>query len=869
MSDKPFSSEQKEIILDAIQAMGGTIVNVNRYPSGSSIIKMALDKGIKSLNAIFANVESFTLSENERQLLINDELMPDKVQQRGYVAKFLQSMYDRNIRSLSFKKGLTDVELNHFVVVLGQPPDSLKAQGDLSSQLAAQAVTHIGVDEKVFVALSKGQAVADVAELEQMAASRDGSVSIDNYREGVFVQYLLSKLPLGELHITDQKLNELKQLIDFDKIKMAKDIDFEKLAPILAATLDRWSQDIEAFEAAPPVERAVPRAQMVGDEIAVSISPELFQTLAKVESSLAGETTDQSRDERVQKLTETFEHISRTIYSFQEPGIRAKMLGNFLKIITNFKAVTLAQLLSARFAEGVEGEADLKNQILSTLSAKKKSAVIDMFINRYRRIFDGLNPADFEFNPLMIEETERILARIHQDAKEKELVEKTKRAMSLVRTIKQEAPDPEKLLILKVRRLITKEPAYYLEDQVQSHLPDLIVRLLDANRADVAKKLLEKVFANLTSDDLTTRLRVAGAVVRISQELLDVGNTAFHNQLYSQVLRAFRQEKERAVYAAFLATLISDLGRLIGAGNLPLVTQVFKSVNNLKLAEADPTKKQFLAMCEKKIAEHQGMFDYLMERFTADDDLQSETAMKILQQLDPNRVAPALFRLLHDSEEMRVRKRVMSALTHFEKSVAPLVREQLAQGGLPWYYIRNLILLAGDLKDAESVPYVGKYLLHEHPQVGKTALSTLTKLGAPQANAILAGALPRLDAPSQRLLFVYFGTARSDAALDLMLAKLDPVLPDRDEALAIDLIVALGRIGRREAVPALKKVMRPGRLGIFFSGKVNEKVLVASIKALGEIGGDEAKSLIGKFTHHGKPEIAKAAQEALQSFTKG
>jgi HEAT repeat protein len=217
---------------------------------------------------------------------------------------------------------------------------------------------------------------------------------------------------------------------------------------------------------------------------------------------------------------------------------------------------------------------------------------------------------------------------------------------------------------------------------------------------------------------------------------------------------------------------------------------------------------------------------------------------------------------------MRVLKRVMSALTHFEQSVAPLMREQLARTGLPWYYLRNLILLAGDLKDAEAVPYIGKHLLHEHQHVSKTALSTLTKLGAQQANQILAGVLPRLDASSQRLLFVYFGNMRSDAALDFMLAKLDPALPDRDEALAIDLIVALGRIGRPEAVRVLKKIIRPGWLGGLFAGKVNEKVLAASIKALSEIGGDQAKDLIGKFTHHGNPEIARAAEEALLTVKK-
>ena len=371
MSEKPLTGEQKELVLDAIQAMGGTIVNINRYPSGSSIIKMSLEKGMRTIEQLFAEHDSFVVSENERQLLINDELMLDKVQQRGFVLKFIQNMVERNIRSFTFRSGLTDEELIQFVEILGQRPEDLKTQGDLADLLKAKSITHIGVDEKVFVALTKGQSVADTVELEQLAKIRDGSMTVDNFKEGMFVQYLLSKLPLGELNVTNERLDELKQQIDYDRIKAAKEVDFDRMAPILAATLERWSQDVEPVETPPGAPAA--RAKKLGDEIAVSISPELFQTLKRAESSLAKEAADQSREERVQKLTDAFEQISRVIYSFNEPGVRAKMLGNFLKIVTNFKAATLAQLLSTRIAAGVEGEIDLKTEILASTAGRTRT----------------------------------------------------------------------------------------------------------------------------------------------------------------------------------------------------------------------------------------------------------------------------------------------------------------------------------------------------------------------------------------------------------------------------------------------------------------------------------------------------------------
>lgn len=872
MSEGSLTDSQRDSILDAIQSMGGTIVNIKRYPPGSSIIKMALEKGLISFDSIFSEIELFTVSENERQLLFNEEVLADKIQKRAYVSKFVQSIAERNIKSLTFKRGLDEEELTNFVDILGESPENLKKLGNLDDLLISKNVQHITVDEKVFVALTKGQAVADANDLQRLVQAPDGSIDTEDFREGVFIQYLFSKLPDAAINISDEKLNELKQQIDYDKITNAKEIDINRIAPILAASLDRWSQDVAVMEQELPQQPTVPRQPSKSDDLAGSISPELMQTLSDATGpTTPSEALETSRDERVKKLVDTFEGISRSIFSFKQPQIRAKLLNNFLQIITNFKAHTVVQVLSTKFMDDLEDKVDLKGQILNVLSTKKKSMVIDMFIHRYHRIIEGLNPADFELDYTMVNESQQVLTRLLKEAQDQntpELLEKAKRAVNLARTIHKEATDQEKLVILKARRFMTKEPSFFLNEKIQSHLADLIIRLLDINRPDVARKIIDKIFANLDNEDAAVRLKITGAVVQVSQGLLDVNNTSIHNNLYNHTLKAFRQEKDPKVFAAFLATMISDLGRLIESGNLQLVIYVLKSVNSLKQTEPDETKKYFLAMCESKITEHQGLFDYLVEEFASDDEKQADMAYKILSTMDADTVAPVMLNILEKSEDRKVRKRALSALTHYPGPLADLIRGRLKEPDLPWYFIRNLINLAGDINSSAAIPQIANHLTHENAQVSKASLAMMLKIGGKQVCQLLGESLPKLDHANQRLVFTFLGNNKSDAGLDFMLSLLNPVLMEKDESLTSDLVVAMGKIGDPKAIPAIKMLIRPNRLSRWFGPKISDRMTMSILQAFGDIGDPSVKEIVDKYIRSGNPEIAKIAQLAARMLEK-
>jgi hypothetical protein len=894
MSTESLTPDQVKVILDAVQAIGGNIVNIKRYPPGSSIIKMALERAMSHFDAIFESIESFTVSESEKQLLVNNERLLEKYAQLAFVVKFLVTIMERNVRSLTFSRGLTFAEIESFIDLLGHSPEQLKHMGVLADLLEERNVQHIHVDAKVFVAITKNQAIAEISDLERLG--EDTGLAPEQMQDSTLFKYVMSKLQHAETELPPEKLKELKQQIDYEKLSHAKTIDFERIGPMIVASLEKWQEDVHAVEAGGGVTGGGGGAggggggsgfggygaygadtsgvaDAVAADIGPSISPELAKAIQAHNVTIREDAAEAEREERVDKLTQTFQGISQALFSFKQANVRTKLLNDFLKIVTNFKTQTLSRLLSSQMATDRKQDEDIKAHILTTLSLKKKSALIDLFLQKYQRWIEGLSPADFEMNSEQVENAEDVLRKLAEVMKNQqhppELAEKAQRALTMISTLRQEAPSPEKLLILKVRRLLNRDPSYYVEEKVQAYIPDLILRLVDVKRPDVAKKILERLFQNTLSENPDDRLRVAGVLVRVSQSLLDAKVFVLHGAIFGLLLRAFRREPEQHVYPAFLAALVADLGRLIDEGNFNLAIQVFKGLNTLREHEDNDVKTRFLAMAEQKIASHDELIIHLLDKFTDADEKQSELALQVLTKIDQNSAATMMFNLLLESEEMRVRKKALSVLTRMPEAAVPMLLKKLGESGHPWYFVRNLVHLAADLKAPGVEAGLTARLRDENEQVRKATLATLIRLGTPAADEILAAQLSELDAAGQRMIVNHLAHSRSAAAVDFMIDTLDLALIDRDEPFAIDLINALGRVSDQRALPLLKKILQPGGFSGLFKSKPNDKIVTAILRALGNLGGDEAKVMVGKYVRNANPEVARAAQSAMKILSPG
>jgi len=215
------------LLLEFMQGMVSGMVNLRRYPKGSEVVQPSLRTIDTSFKKIHFEIGELTMGESEGKLIVNSVPLPDSIQRLSYVESLAKYMFARRLRSISFKEGLSQDEMVKFLEILGQLPDELQKLGKLSSYLANNGILHIGVDEKIFVAVKKGESVVSKTELERMLGSQ--TVPGSQVSAGAIISHIFEKIALAEANITPEKIRELspKQLIEL----------LNKTAPLLDAKL--------------------------------------------------------------------------------------------------------------------------------------------------------------------------------------------------------------------------------------------------------------------------------------------------------------------------------------------------------------------------------------------------------------------------------------------------------------------------------------------------------------------------------------------------------------------------------------------------------------------------------------------------------
>jgi hypothetical protein len=155
----------KQISLDVLVAMNTVVKNVRFYPLSSALVM----NGMENLHQVFLNYfkayPSFILSESEKTLLVGDEPLTQKDHEKSYVASTLEILLKFNIKSMSLHRGLEKRELLTLLSYLAKDPEKILDEGGLPELIEKNHLSHIRLDEKIFVAKGKNQQIVAGLEL--------------------------------------------------------------------------------------------------------------------------------------------------------------------------------------------------------------------------------------------------------------------------------------------------------------------------------------------------------------------------------------------------------------------------------------------------------------------------------------------------------------------------------------------------------------------------------------------------------------------------------------------------------------------------------------------------------------------------------
>lgn len=838
------SDRQAETVLDIIQSFNGTLINIRRYPPGSATVKMALDKGRVAFESIFDDLNSFTISEDNNAILIEHEMLGPKLQSKAYIVSFIQQIRARNIRSITFSKGITSDELETFLRVLSATPEEIKKIEDINAHMAEKGVEHIEIDKRVFVALEKGQAIANKSDLERLIQGGGSSLGAKDVKDGMFLSFLLSKIPMRDFNIEDSKLEKLKEQIDYSKLKEAANIDFEKLGPLLAASIERMMDIDKAGD--------VPAAKDGKGETVSIVQHQAVLSKLKEQNS------------KIKKLTESFNGVNEIIGAMPNKEMRSKYLKYYIKIVAGFKLSTLTQLMTTKLPAG--SAIDLKRAVLNDLPTDKKVKVSESIVKKLTRLMEGLNPEDFEYNPKDIQESEDVLKKVaamSTGTQEKShLSDKVQRGVSVARLIMKEAKSEESLLILKMRRIIIKPPEFFLQPQFLDNFNELSARLSAANRQDIINKLLDRVAENLDAKEKMTRISAVKSFIKIQQSLFESGNVLLINSCFNHLYANLQKEQDDQIFAVILAAIVSSFSRLVEGDNFLIAGNIIRSMQKLETVLPRGSKREILEEGLSRVLRDKNIIDMLLDNLLKQADVTNDSLVKLLLSLPPESILPQLLHLLKESDEMRVRKKCIILIGKYKQGMINPILQELSREQ-PWYYLRNLINLITAVPDSRSLEAIANNLKHGDERVRRACVSALIKNGNETAQNILIDVLEDQDESIMRMAISYFSQSRAHvAAVPLMQLLADKNLVETKILLASEIIQALGRIGHPDSTDVLiDLVHKKGLKGLF--GKRNDEILLAVLKALADLKDEKGAAFAKKFTRDRNTQVARAAQLAV------
>jgi hypothetical protein len=310
-----------------------------------------------------------------------------------------------------------------------------------------------------------------------------------------------------------------------------------------------------------------------------------------------------------------------------------------------------------------------------------------------------------------------------------------------------------------------------IEDYLEDYLPeelrkagDLIAAVKEKlapeqwSPAELKKRILTPPFASET-----------GTTIPLKQPFLRPESIQLQPHELKHLRELMTREGEDLYFDDMLEIVIDILLREADGQNLEIFTSLFHNLFQMLLTTGDIEHALVLLRRLRRIMRSDGrlpeglqdrledFFDHLGSPQTIDilgESLRQERgstldALPSLLGLFPPTALPDLATLFESVPSLRARKVLCLGLAEIGRFNIEALAEQTAGG--QWFVVRNVAYALGLVGTAETVPYLGNLLGHEHPRVRKEALRALSAIGGEAAAGWIAGILDHPDPETRRL----------------------------------------------------------------------------------------------------------------------
>jgi HEAT repeat protein len=707
-------------LLGFIVRLQAAIRTVRLYPPSSPLIASCIDALLTDMDIVLEDRNVFLLAESENSLIVDGAPLNRKNQTRDQAVALLQLFRTLGIKSLSFSRGLAADEVRRLVELLSTDPRELAGE-TLQNRLSEKPMPHIGVNQKVFVAVDKdsqilpslqikdeeivryftGDEVPREEALEKMRSmARNPRWIADVFASGL--ERIATRLGPAPNASLSASVGQLLKSVD-------RVIDRDNWAEIAGQLADRVSRlDMEAIVAV--------TVQNAGDHLGDTF----FKTLA-----------DHLDNDKFQALTDRLEALT------VDSGMPGPSQPEKPEI-----TMALRQLMDSEKGRRIKAE---------RVRAAAQKAAQPHYTEGFKAKLSKILRDDF--SPLVDGNTADTLAKLVGT-----LIEKKKHRSAL-------------------------------------QIVDALVRGLEKGPPEMSSavaKCLDKIMDGPASQP---DFLIAGSVTRRLTHWLK------------------RQKKSTPALQTVCNRLAGDARRMILSGNcagaLPAVEAFAASAEN-------PQGEAALRACGRealeKLAENE-IQNLLLDEMDTNTKGCREAACRILTCLGPLCVQ-RLLGSLRNSRTGQERVRVLKVIAGIGSRAAPFVRRAM-EGDEPWYFLRNLTRLLGEIGDEQDLDILTPLLDHEEFRVQWQALNSIYQIGGRRRGELLLGRLAAEEDPLKIHIVTMLGELRQREAVPALVNLLEKKsLVNSEERVRLQkkACLALGKIGSPLAIPVLSEIARGGKL---------------------------------------------------------
>ncbi len=384
------------------------------------------------------------------------------------------------------------------------------------------------------------------------------------------------------------------------------------------------------------------------------------------------------------------------------------------------------------------------------------------------------------------------------------------------------------------------------DEPLMSALPKIIGQLIVRKEQKTTIKIINNLIDKLFSENAEVRARAAKALTGIIESLPAGRKTEIIESISGRLIEWIKIETSvtpayKTVCKYLQNTVQGFINQMLFSETISFL-DVFNNINSGTLEKNDAIR-EISAQLIRNLATEENITLLFKEFHTNEHDNKDE-AGKILSRFGDITLKSMLDNLMKSSDGNE-RVLIMQLIIGTGQRAIPLVMERIREN-VPWYYLRNIAYILGQIGNEETAGALQPFLLHENERMRQEALKSISRTGGNRRGKLLITALNSTDEKFKLNVIEALGNAKAtDIVPDLTnLLKTRPFVTTAARILMEENIcAALGDIGSPEAIPVLSEIAETKS---FFSiSTYPEKVKAAAARALESIRKNRAGSSPG------------------------